>query len=56
MWTLWIISFVFATDNTIEPKITRYADYQEAWQCENGWREVSMEFTQGEIAFCKETK
>ena len=50
MWTLWIISTVI--DST-EPKYTRYAEYEQAWQCEDAWRLLNYEFTQGEIAFCE---
>jgi hypothetical protein len=52
MWTLWIISFVFATDDTMEPRVTRYAEYQEAWQCEDAWRKLNYKFENGEMAFC----
>ena len=50
MWTLWIISTII--DST-EPKVTRYAEYEQAWQCEDAWRLLNYEFTQGEIAFCE---
>lgn len=53
MWTLWIISTII---DTTEPKYTRYAEYESALSCEIAWYKVTSEFTQNEIAFCKETK
>lgn len=51
MWTLWIISHIF---DSAELKVTRYAEYEQAWQCEDAWRLLNYEFTEGEIAFCEE--
>jgi len=50
MWTLWIISTVIGLE---EPNVTRYAEFEHWWECQDAWREVSMEFTQEEIAYCK---
>ena len=52
MWTLWIISTVI---DSAEPKWTRYAEYEQAWQCEDAWRLLNYEFTQSAIAFCEVT-
>lgn len=52
MWTLWVISFVFATADEMDVRVTRYAEYEHAWQCENAWRLLNYEFENGEEAFC----
>jgi hypothetical protein len=53
MWELLIISTVIGLD---EPKVTRYADYTTAIECQQVWSELSREFTQGEIAVCEGPK
>jgi len=53
MWTLLIISTVIGLD---EPKVTRYAEYEYAWQCEDNWRLLNYEFKNNEIAFCEGPK
>ena len=53
MWTLFIISTVIGLD---EPKVTRYAEYEYAWQCEDNWRLLNYEFKNNEIAFCEGPK
>ena len=52
MWTLFIVSTVIGLD---EPKVTRYAEFEQAWQCEDAWRLLNYKFTQGETAFCEES-
>ena len=52
MWTLWIVSSIIGS---AEPKYTRYAEYEQAWQCQDAWRLLNYEFTQSETAFCEES-
>jgi hypothetical protein len=56
MWTLLIVSMVFATDDIIEPKVTRIAEYEYAWQCEDAWRQLSYELPSNETAWCEGPK
>ena len=55
MWTLLIVSIVFATDDTIEPRVTEYGRYKTKQECFVEWYKVSSEFTQGETAWCEGT-
>jgi hypothetical protein len=55
MWTLLIVSMVFATDDTIEPRVTEYSKYETKQECFVEWYKVSSEFTQGETAWCEGT-
>ena len=56
MWTLLIVSMVFATADEMEVKVTRYGEYSTALECQQAWYKVTSEFTQDEIAFCEEPK
>lgn len=56
MWTLLIISFVFATDDEMDVRVTRYADYATAQECQAAWYKVTSEFTQDETAWCEGPK
>jgi hypothetical protein len=49
MWTLWIVSTLI---DSVEPKYTRYAEYESKLSCEIAWYEVTSEFTEDEVAFC----
>ena len=53
MWTLLIVSMVFATADEMEVKVTRYGEYATALECQQDWYKVTSEFTQDEIAFCE---
>ena len=53
MWTLLIISMVFVSDDELDVKVTRYAEYATAMECQQDWYKVTSEFTQDEIAFCE---
>ena len=55
MWTLFIVSMVFATDDTIEARVTEYGRYETKQECFVEWHKVSSEFTQDETAWCEET-
>ena len=56
MWTLLIVSMVFATADEMEVKVTRYADYATAQECQAAWYKVTSEFTQDETAWCEGPK
>jgi hypothetical protein len=47
MWTLWIISTI------VEPKYTRYAEFETAMSCQIEQAVVEVIFTQNEIAYCE---
>ena len=53
MWTLLVISTIVGLE---EPKVTRYGEYATQEQCEDAWRLLNYEFTQGEYAFCEGPK
>ena len=53
MWTLLIISMVYATDTQMDVRVTKYAEYATAMECQQAWYNVTSEFTQDEIAFCE---
>lgn len=53
MWTLWIVSVVFATADMTEYKYTRYAEFETKQSCQIAWYEITSEFTQDEVAFCE---
>lgn len=53
MWTLLIASMVFATADEMEVKVTRYAEYATAMECQQAWYAVTSEFTQDEVAWCE---
>ena len=55
MWTLLIVSMVFATDDTMEPRVTEYGRDETKQGCFAEWYKVSSEFTQGETAWCEGT-
>ena len=56
MWTLLIISMVYATDTQMDVRVTKYAEYATAMECQQAWYSVTSEFTQDEIAFCEGPK
>ena len=51
MWTLFVVSTVIGLE---EPRYTRYGEYEHWYQCQDDWRKLSNEFTEGEVAFCEE--
>ena len=51
MWTLFVVSTVIGLE---EPRYTRYGEYKHWYQCQDDWRKLSNEFTEGEVAFCEE--
>ena len=53
MWTLLIVSMVFATDDTIGPRVVEYGKYETKQECFAEWYKVTSEFTQGETAWCE---
>ena len=53
MWTLLIVSMVFATDDTIETRVTEYGQYETKQECYSEWYKVTSEFTQNETAWCE---
>ena len=55
MWTLLIVSMVFATDNTMEPRVTEYGRYETKQECFAEWYKVTSEFTKNETAWCEGT-
>ena len=52
MWTLWIVSIVFATADMAEYKYTRYDEFNSKLECQVAWHKITTDFTQGEAAFC----
>ena len=56
MWTLLIVSMVFATADTMEPKVTRIAEFETKQECYVEWYKLTSEFTQGETAWCEGPK
>ena len=55
MWTLFVISMVYATETQMEAKITRYKAYSSQWDCNNALEELEKEFKMGETAMCYQT-
>tara|TARA_B100000900_G_scaffold361501_1_gene334237 strand:+ start:3392 stop:3556 length:165 start_codon:yes stop_codon:yes gene_type:complete len=49
IWTLWIISSITGLE---EPKYTMYGNYEKAIECYQAWYEVTINFTEGEVAYC----
>jgi hypothetical protein len=56
MWTLLVLSYVYATDDIVEPRVTRIAEYEYAWQCQDAWRELSYDLPPTETAWCEGPK
>jgi hypothetical protein len=53
MWALFVISTVIGLE---ESKVTRYAEYATALECQQALHSITSEFTQEEIAFCEGPK
>ena len=56
MWKLLVLSYVFATADTMEPKVTRIAEFETKQECYVEWYKLTSEFTQGETAWCEGPK
>lgn len=50
MWKLWIISVVLGSE---EPKYTLYDTYETKMNCQIEWHLITMDFTEGEVAYCE---
>lgn len=55
MWTLFVISIVFATDKELELRYTRYKEFNSQWDCNNAANKLEKTFKSGEVAMCHQT-
>ena len=53
MWTLLVLSSVFAASGEMEPKVTEYARYETKRECFIEWFKLTSEFELGETAWCE---
>ena len=52
MWTVWIISTVIGLD---EPRLTRYATFDDKASFYHSWITVTSGLTENEVAVCEQT-
>jgi hypothetical protein len=52
MWTLFVLSIVYATDTELDMRYTRYAEFENLWDCNITKEELEKEFKMNEIAIC----
>ena len=56
MWTLFVISFVYATPDELELRYTRYKEFDSEWNCNIALEKLEKTFEDGEVATCYQTE
>jgi hypothetical protein len=55
MWTLFVISIVYANDKEVDLRYVRYKEFDTLWECSIAADKLEKTFNSKEISICYQT-